>query len=259
MLSASLLAQGTGHIALDDAVLLVDKSEPTYVQYGARDLANYLTEISGKPVVVSASMKAGKSAKSIIAVGEKAALAMGAELGAAKELGDDDSEIRSFDKAGTHIVIVAGHNPHGTNSAVATLMLMVRPEGKSAYLDGPLDLRNRPSYGVRGLHLNGWPLKYPYAFRSWKEADWKRFIDIAWTQRVNLFYLWPFMEIMPDPAVTQRTKLTFRKFVGWWTMRKISAAWKCGSCNRRIALGFPIAARATRVSVLTGSMTARRT
>jgi hypothetical protein len=41
------------------------------------------------------------------------------------------------------------------------------------------------------LHLNGWPLKYPYGFRVWREADWKRFIDIAWAQRINIFYLWP--------------------------------------------------------------------
>ena len=79
---------------LDDTVILVDSSEPSYVQYGAKDLANYLGEISGKPVVVSASLNAGKSAKSIIALGEKAALAMGADLDAAKELGDDGSEIR---------------------------------------------------------------------------------------------------------------------------------------------------------------------
>ena len=60
-------------------------------------------------------------------------------------------------------------------------------------------MRNKPSFAVRGIHLNGWPLNYPYAFRSWKEADWKKFIDIAWAQRINLFYLWPFMEILPVP------------------------------------------------------------
>jgi len=234
VISASLFAQGTARIALDDAVILVDSTEPAYVQYGAKDLANYLGEISGKPVVVNARMNAGKSAKSIIAVGEKAALGMGADLGASKELGDDGSEIRSLDKAGTHIVIVAGHNPHGTNSGIATLMLMVRAEGKAAYLEGPLDLRNRPSYGVRGLHLNGWPLKYPYAFRSWKEADWKRFIDIAWTQRVNLFYLWPFMEIMPVPLSTEDEAYLqeVRRVVDYAQNQRGMEVWIMQSANR---------------------------
>ena len=219
---------------LDEAIILVDSREPSYVQYGARDLASYLREISGKPVIVSESMNPGKSAKSIIALGRMAALAMGADLDAAKELGEDDSEIHSFDKAGTHVVIVAGHNPHGTNTGIATLMLMIRADGKSAYLDGPLDLRNRPSYGVRGLHLNGWPLKYPYAFRSWKEADWKRFIDIAWTQRVNLFYLWPFMEIMPVPLSTEDEAYLqeVRRVVDYAQNKRGMEVWIMQSANR---------------------------
>jgi hypothetical protein len=80
---------------------------------------------------------------------------------------------------------------------------MIHGEGQSAYLDGPVDLRSKPRIAVRGIHLNGWPLKYPYAFRSWKEQDWKRFVDIAWAQRINLFYLWPFMEIIPVPMSAQ--------------------------------------------------------
>jgi len=198
--SASLAAaQSAPHISLDDTMILVDASEASYVQYGAKDLGDYLTAITGKPVLVSASANAGKKAKSIIAIGGKMALLMGADLGTAADSDDDSSIIRSFDKAGAKILVAAGHNPHGTNTGIATLMQMIRAEGKSPYLDGPVDLHNKPSYAVRGIHLNGWPLKYPYAFRSWKEDDWKRFVDIAWAQRINLFYLWPFMEIMPVP------------------------------------------------------------
>jgi hypothetical protein len=49
------------------------------------------------------------------------------------------------------------------------------------------------------MHLNGWPLNYPYSFRSWHEKDWQRYLDILSYQGVNLFYLWPFNEIMPVP------------------------------------------------------------
>ena len=78
-------------------------------------------------------------------------------------------------------------------------MQSIHVDGHSAYLDGPVDVLSKPAIAVRGIHLNGWPLNYPYAFRSWKEEDWKRFVDIAWIQHVNLFYLWPFMEIIPVP------------------------------------------------------------
>jgi hypothetical protein len=191
------LAQGPQRIVLNDAVVLVDSAEPSYVQYGAKDLAAYLTEITGKPVNVASSPNAAKKAKVILAIGEKMARAMGVELGS--DLGSDGSIIRSLEKSSARVVAVAGSDPHGTNTGIATLMQLVRAEGKTAYLEGPLDLHNRPSYAVRGIHLNGWPLNYPYAFRSWKEADWKKFVDIAWAQRINLFYLWPFMEIIPVP------------------------------------------------------------
>src|SRR6266536_6574675 len=186
-------------ISLDGAVILVDGGEASYVQYGAKDLGAYLTEISGKPVTVSGSKEAARKAKTVIAVGKAMALVMGVDLGSASDLGDDGSLIRSVDRASTTTVVIAGEQPKGTNTGIATFMQRIRAEGKSPYLDGPLDLRNKPSFAVRGIHLNGWPLNYPYAFRAWKEQDWKRFVDIAWVQRINLFYLWPFMEIIPVP------------------------------------------------------------
>ncbi len=186
-------------IALDGTVVLVDPGEPSYLLYGAKDLASYLTQISGKPVAVSSSLSSALKSKSVIAIGREMARALNVDLGPASDLGDEGSLIHSFDKSGSKVVIIAGLNPHGTNAGLATFMPMIHGEGRAAYLDGPLDLRSKPGIASRGIHLNGWPLKYPYAFRSWKEEDWKRFIDIAWAQRVNLLYLWPFMEIIPVP------------------------------------------------------------
>ncbi len=191
--------QNVGRVSLSGAAILVDNSETSYVQYGARDLGSYLTGITGETVTVSSMSDATRKAKTVIAVGEKAAMAMGATLPSAADLGDEGAVLRLINKAGTTVLIIAGINPHGTNAGVATFMQMIQAEGKSPYVDGPLDLLSKPSIAVRGIHLNGWPLKYPYAFRSWKEEDWKRFIDIAWAQRINLFYLWPFMEIIPLP------------------------------------------------------------
>jgi len=196
---ASQFVAQTERISLDGAAVLIDRGEPSYLLYGAKDLASYLTDITGKPVAVGSSLNAALKAKSVIAIGQEMARALNVDLGSASDLGHEGSVIRSFDKSGTKVVIIAGLNPHGTNVGLATFIPMIHGEGKSAYLDGPVDLRSNPSIAVRGIHLNGWPLKYPYAFRSWKEQDWKRFIDIVWAQRINLFYLWPFMEIIPVP------------------------------------------------------------
>jgi hypothetical protein len=194
-------AQESSRIVLNGAVILVDASEASYVQYGARDLGSYLAEITAEPSTVATTPAAAGKAKTILALGDKMARAMGVEP--ESDLGIDGSIIRSLERSGARVVVVAGSGPHGTNTGIATLMQLIRAEGRTAFLEGPLDLRNKPSYAVRGIHLNGWPLNYPYAFRAWKEADWKKFIDIAWAQRINLFYLWPFMEIIPVPLSTE--------------------------------------------------------
>src|SRR5690242_2452037 len=90
-------AQTPQRLSLDEAVVLVDSSEASYLQYGAKDLASYLTEITGKPISVSTSASARQKAKSIIAIGEKMAVAMGADLGSSEPT-SDSSVIRSLEK-----------------------------------------------------------------------------------------------------------------------------------------------------------------
>ena len=82
--------------------------------------------------------------------------------------------------------------------------------------------------------MNGWPLNYPYAFRSWKEDDWKRFVDIAWAQRINLFYLWPFMEIVPLPmsAEDEAYLQEVRRVIDYAQNQRGMEVWIMQSANR---------------------------
>lgn len=231
---ASQVGVQTERVSLDGTVVLVDPGEPSYLLYGAKDLATYLTDLTGRTVPVSSSLKTALKAKSVIAIGKEMARALNVDLRAASDLGGEGSVIRSFDKGGSKVVIIAGPNPHGTNAGLATFMPMIRREGKEAYLDGPLELRSKPSIASRGIHLNGWPLKYPYAFRSWKEEDWKRFIDIAWAQRINLFYLWPFMEIIPVPmsAEDEAYLQEVKRVVDYAQNQRGMEVWIMQSANR---------------------------
>jgi hypothetical protein len=226
--------QNVGRLTLSGAVVLVDNSETSYVQYGAKDLGSYLNGITGETVTVTNAIRATREAKTVIAVGEKAAMAMGASMPSAADLGDEGATLRAFNKAGTSVFVIAGLNPHGTNAGIATFMQMIQADGKSPYIDGPLDLLSKPSIAVRGIHLNGWPLKYPYAFRSWKEEDWKRFVDIAWAQRINLFYLWPFMEIMPVPLSSEDEAYLqeVRRVVDYAQNQRGMEVWIMQSANR---------------------------
>ena len=44
------------------------------------------------------------------------------------------------------MVAVAGRDPHGTNAGVATLLQLIRADGRTPYVDAPLDRRESPSY-----------------------------------------------------------------------------------------------------------------
>jgi len=198
MCASEVLAQATPQrIPLDKPMILIDSSEASYVQYAARDLGAYLADITGELVTVRSTASAGRRGKSIIAIGEKAALYLGADLGGVGDLGDEGAVIRAFEKGGVQIVVVAGGNPHGTNMGVATFTQMIRSEGRSAFVEGPLNVRSKPSIAIRGLQSGAWPMKYPYA--AWKEQDWDRFIDMAWTNRMNRLLLAPLFEILPVP------------------------------------------------------------
>jgi len=184
-------------VALNRSVIVIDRDEPSYVQYGVKDLSDYLKEISGTGVSVTTSVDL--EAEPMIVVGKKMAEQVMPGIVAEKNLGEQGYLIKSAIENGKRRLIVTGMSPKGTNNGLAALMRMIQAKGESAYVEGPLDVQSKPSFTLRGIHLNGWPLSYPYAFRAWHEKDWKQFIDIVWYQGANLFFLWPFMEIMPVP------------------------------------------------------------
>ena len=192
-------------VSLERVAIAVDAAEPSYIQYGARDLAGYLTTLGGRPVPVRARPRRRRPARSSSRSATRMAAAYGGValdgLGAEGFLPRDPT--RGKGRWCSSPADAARHQRR-----LATLLPLIKADRRAPYFDGPLDRRETPSIAVRGIHLNGWPLKYPYAFRSWKEEDWKRFIDIAWAQRINLFYLWPFMEIIPVPHVRGRRSLS---------------------------------------------------
>lgn len=98
--SMSPLFSAAEQISLTSATILVDPSEPTYVQNGAKDIGTFLGEVTGKPVLVSSEARAAAKAKTVIAVGEKMAHTLGADLSSAAGLGKEGSIIRSARKGG---------------------------------------------------------------------------------------------------------------------------------------------------------------
>ena len=200
--AAIALASASGgraaeNVRLDRATIVSDPGQPPYVAYAVEDLAGYLGELSvGKVPVEPAGDAAGGT---VIAIGPKAAAGiLGGPLPPDK-LGPEGYVLKTVRKADRDFVVAAGATPQGTKAAVAALAKLIRVEGQSPRVPARLDRTSRPSFAKRGMHFNGWAFNYPYTFRSWREKDWQRFLDVLAYQGVNLFYLWPFMEIIPVP------------------------------------------------------------
>ncbi len=219
-------------ISLAQVAVAVDSGEASYVLYGARDLANYLTTLGGRPVPVRANVSATAKGEIVIAVGERMAAAYGGAT--LDDLGSEGFAFITRPHGRGTVLIVAGKTPRGTNAGLATLLPLIRTGPAAPFFERPPDRRETPSIAVRGIHLNGWPLNYPYAFRVWKEEDWKRFVDLAWAQRINLFYLWPFMEIVPLPLSGQDEAYLqeVRRVVDYAQNQRGMEVWIMQSANR---------------------------
>jgi alpha-glucuronidase len=128
-----------------------------------------LNEITGvrPPIASSLDNRPGP----LLAVGKKMCERAMPRLLEGRNLAEEGYVIKSVDHAGKICVAVAGATPRGTNCGLATLMSRIRVEGASAQLEGLSELEGTPRFALRGIHLNGWPINYPYAFRAWQESD----------------------------------------------------------------------------------------
>lgn len=190
-------ASGPEKIPLDHCCIVTDPHPASYVQYGVEDLADYLASVTGQKTAFGA--QAGANARTCIAVGLEQARRVFGEAPSTAELGEEGYLLKSVVKDGKHYIVVAGATPHGTKTGLVALARRIQVQGRTAYLDGPLAVVGKPTWAKRGMHFNGWAFNYPYTFRAWREEDWQHYLDILAYQGVNLFYLWPFIEIMPVP------------------------------------------------------------
>jgi len=190
-------AQAADSIVLDRAAIVADKDEASFVQYGVEELAGYLKESTGNEIPVVASSDGTHPVQ--VVVGAKAVQRMLPECLPDKALGEEGYRVRVLSRNGVTYVSTAGTTSRGTKAALAMLMKAIRVEGKSACVPTGLSQVGKPALTRRGMHFNGWAFNYPYSFRSWREEDWHRYLDVLAYQGVTLFYLWPFIEIMPVP------------------------------------------------------------
>jgi hypothetical protein len=205
MLSVLLMAAAcSGSAGKPDLrlTIVLAEQEPRYVQRAAQDVSSEWEARFRQTTKVETSLeKALQMGGQLVVAGELGKQFLGSPSSrdqSVADLGDEGYIIKSADISSRKGVVVVGQHPRGTNYGLLDLAsrLAAMPEnGLSAF-----NVREKPRYPLRGMYAHQhWQYKYPYALRSWKLEDWKRYIDILAQFRVNLFQIWTMVGIIPDP------------------------------------------------------------
>lgn len=199
VLSLSPIGVLAGEMAtLGEVTIAAGPDQSAYVQHAIEELSAYLKECTGNEVrmVTAAEGLSG----TVIFVGPDVC---GAAL-PDKGLGEEGYRIKVAVSVDSSVrVFITGNTPRGTKAGLSVFMKIIRAEHGAVSVSAALDLSGKPALAKRGMHFNGWAFNYPYSFRSWREADWQAYLDLLAVQNVNLFYLWPFIEIMPVPLSSE--------------------------------------------------------
>ena len=126
--------------------MIVSDEQPAYVQRGVQELAECLREHGGAAVQ--------------IVVGEKSVQRFAPDIWRkqSSSLGAEGFLIRNHQGS----LLVTGATPQGTKYGLVELVKRIDAAGR---LPHHINLTSVPAFGVRGMHLNGWAMNYPYAFR----------------------------------------------------------------------------------------------
>jgi hypothetical protein len=224
--------RGIWKLSPDGIGVAVGSGERELVQHAAQDLAQYLAELTGKQVPVMQELP--KQRGTTIVIGAELARKVDPPIFEDRALGKEGFVIKRSGSATSERVIAAGSEPGGTNFGVATMMGMIRRGGGDVLLECLPEFESVPKLSVRGIHLNGWPLRHPWAFRAWSEDDWKRYVDMIWLERANLLLLWPAVETLPIPLLTEdRAYLEdVRRVVDYAQQKRGIDVWIMHSANR---------------------------
>ena len=227
-------SQADDRVLMNHAQIVIDSHQPSFVQYGVEDLAGYLKEVTGNEIPVIGATDDAKTIQ--ILVGAESVGQVFPQIISDAKLGEETYLLKVVVKGNATYVIATGATPRGTKAALNTLMKTIQTERQSAFVPAKLDVLGRPAFAKRGMHFNGWAFKSPYSFRAWREVDWCRYLDILSYQGVNVFYLWPFIEIMPVPlsAEDQAYLEECRRVVDYAQQKHGMEVWIM-QCTNRVA------------------------
>lgn len=115
-------------------------------------------------------------------------------------LSDQGFLLKTIRANGNDLVICAGGGPRGDAYAVIELVKALRTSAEGLVFLDETERREEPFFIRRGIYAHQhWAYNYPYALRSWKFEDWRRYIDLLAYLKINFFQIWSMVGILPIP------------------------------------------------------------
>ncbi len=186
------------HIDLRGCGIAASEHRMPFVDQAIDDLM----ECTGGALRSLDTMEAGRT---LVLVGKQAVRAAAERLPGLAAIGLDGLSDQGFllltqrpDE--TDVVVCCGGGPRGDAYALIELIKAIEQGSDGELLLRETERREEPFLIRRGAYAHQhWAYNYPYALRSWKFDDWRRYIDLLAYMKINFFQIWSMAGMLPNP------------------------------------------------------------
>lgn len=183
-------------IDLRNCAIVASEDMAPFVDQAVRDLADYtngracrLDDARGGTIVLVGKQTAREAA-------QRFPLLSQAGLDG---LSDQGFVLKTLAADGADLVLCVGGGARGNAYALIELIKSIDKREDGDWI-AEIDRREEPFFVRRGIYAHQhWAYAYPYALRSWKFDDWRRYVDLLAYMKINFFQIWSMAGILPNP------------------------------------------------------------
>jgi hypothetical protein len=243
-----------GEISLNQAGVVVDVTEPSYVHYTISELRRQIELLTGYAPVLFYDLEEALGTehveelglelpvKTLVVVGRTMADRLASFRQEVTPVtdeypGDQGFVLKSMRTGGgRNMVLAAGSDPHGSNYAVMELRQLLTESPSGFAVSDALDLMDKPTLKVRSLYIHQhWRFNYPYCPWSWSVDEWKRVVDMMAYMRYNLLIPMSHTDIRApraNPNIPEQEYLAdLREMIDYAHRRRGMKVWLMESAN----------------------------
>jgi hypothetical protein len=205
-------------ISLDQAAVVVDVAEPSYIHHGVDELRRQIKEATGVAPVLFYNLQDALETEQVEEMG--ALLKIGPLVVVGRSMADRLAQLQEGMAhitdaepgeqgfvlkttrlaGGENLVLATGSESHGTNYALMQLRQLIAESPSGLSVSSSLDILEKPRLKVRGMFIHKhWRFNYPYCAWTWSVEEWKQTIDMLAFMRYNVVMTFSHVDLMSPP------------------------------------------------------------